>query len=226
MGLFSRVKDVMHANLNDLISKAEDPEKMLNLYIERASEELRNFSVQVNRAAADKILLQEKIAGAKKDIAELSGQAALAVQQNRDDLARTALSRKQQTEQSLADFEQQLVEQEQVVKDLQDNFQLLTEKMQKAKAERDNLVTRQHRAETMKKASDTISGLGQNDPLGDIDRMRDRVEHLEAEAKASRLTTSASFEAQMDALKQSSSSVSVEDELAKLKAAMDEKQNQ
>lgn len=225
MGLFSRIKDVLHANLNDLIAKSEDPEKMLNLFIERATEELRNFSVQVNRAAADKILLEEKIADSNQEIEELSRQAVLAVQQNRDDLARTALSRKQRAEQSLADFEVQVKEQEHIVKDLQDNFQLLSEKLQKAKEERDTLVMRQRRAQTMKQASDALSGLGKNDPLGDIDRMRDRVERTEAEAKASRLTASSSFEAQMEALKRSSGSQEVEDELAQLKASVQKDEN-
>ncbi len=220
MGLFTRIKDVLHANINDLIAKAEDPEKMLNLYIERATEEMRNFSVQVNRATADKILLADKIEEAKKDIQERSQQAALAVQQNREDLARTALSRKQQAEQNLADFEVQLRDQEQVVKELQENYQILSEKLQKAKMERDNLVMRQRRAQTMKQASDALAGLGQGDPLSDIDRMRDKVDHMEAEAKASRTTASASFEAQMEELQRSSGSQQVEDELAKLKASL------
>jgi len=224
MGLFTRLKDVLNANLGDLISKAEDPEKMLNMYIERATEEVRNFSVQVNRAVADRILLAEKIAENKKAVEELSQQAALAVQQNRDDLARTALSRKKNAEQNLVDFSGQLTEQEQIVKDLQENFQLLSEKLEKAKEERDNLVMRQRRAQTMKRASDALSGMG-NDPLADIDRMRDRVQRTEAEAKASRLTASSSFDAQMEDLKRSSGSLEVDDELAKLKASLQKDSN-
>lgn len=226
MGLFSRLKDLLHANVNDMISKAEDPEKMLNLYIERASEELKNFSIQVNRAMADKLLLQEKIEDAQKEIAERAQQAELAVKQNRDDLARTALSRKHQAEQNLADYTQQLQEQEQSVKDLQENYQLLSEKLDTAKGERDNLVMRQHRAQTMKSATETISGLGHNDPLSDIDRMRDRVERMEAEAKAAKMGASASFEAQMEELKQGTASAEVEDELANLKASMGKSENQ
>lgn len=220
MGLFTRIKDVLQANLTDMVNKSEDPEKMLNLYIERATEELRGFSVQVNRAAADKILLDEKIIETKKDIEEMTKQAVLAVQQGRDDLAKTALGRKQRAEQNLVDFEAQVTEQDKIVKDLKDNLQILTEKLQKAKEEKDNLVIRQRRAKTMKQASDALSGLGTNDPLSDIERMRDRVERSEAEAKATRQTASSSFEAQMDELKKSSGSVAVDDELAKLKASL------
>lgn len=226
MGLFSRIKDLLQANVNDIVNKAEDPEKMLNLYIDRATEELRSFTVQVNRAMADKLMLQEKIEEAEKTIAESSEQATLAVSQNRDDLARTAINRKQQAEQQLADYRQQLQEQEQVVTDLQENLKVLTEKLQKAKAERDNLVMRQRRAQTMKKANDAISGLGEHDPLSDIDRMRDKIDHVEAEAKASRLTAQSGFDAQMEELKKSSTSVAVEDELAKLKATMGKQEKQ
>ncbi|HWJ02989.1 MAG TPA: PspA/IM30 family protein [Verrucomicrobiae bacterium] len=219
MGLFSRIKDLFQANINDIVTKAEDPEKMLNLYIERATEELRNFSVQVNRATADKLMLEEKISEAKKDVQEYAQQAVLAVEQGRDDLARTALNRKQQAETNLADYQVQVQEQESIVKDLQENYQILSEKLAKAKGERDNLVMRQHRAQTMKRASDAISGMG-DDPLGDIERMKDRVGRMEAEAKASRSVANASFEAQMEQLKKSTGNQAVEDELAKLKASM------
>ena len=219
MGLFTRIRDLFQANINDIVTKAEDPEKMLNMYIERATEELRNFSVQVNRAMADKILLTDKIAETKKEIDERSQQAVLAVEQGRDDLARTAINRKQQAEQNLVDFQSQVQEQEVMVKDLQESFQVLSEKLENAMMEKDNLVMRQHRAQTMKKASDAVSGLSENDPLSDIERMKERVGRMEAEAKASSSMASASFEAQMEQLKKTTSSQGVEDELASLKAA-------
>lgn len=109
MGLFTRVKDLVQANVMDLVNKSEDPEKMLNLYIEQASDEVRNFQIQVNRAVADKIQLEERIETLNKEIAQRTEQAGLAVQQGKDDLARTALSLKKQAETSVLDFQTQLV---------------------------------------------------------------------------------------------------------------------
>lgn len=221
MGLFSKVKDLLQANIMDLVNKSEDPEKMLNLYVERAVEEVRNFQIQVNRAVADKIQLEERIANLKKEIELRTGQATLAVQQGKDDLARTALTYKKQAEASKLDYEAQLSEQSKAVDDLQENLRVLTEKLEKAKMERNNLVMRQRRAQTMKHANEAISGLSNHDPLADIDRMKDRVERMEAEAKASRsMINTNSVEDQFAELEKSKANSEVEDELAKLKAGL------
>ncbi|MDQ7096996.1 PspA/IM30 family protein [Desulfosporosinus sp. PR] len=218
MGLFSKVKDLLQANTMDLITKAEDPEKMLNLYVERATEEVRNFQIQVNRALADKIQLEERIEGLNKEIKVRSEQAALAVQQGKDDLARTALTYKKQAENSKRDYESQLTEQAKSVEDLQNNLHLLSEKLEKAKIERNNLVMRQRRAETMKKANEAVSGVSAHDPLVDFDRMKDRVERLEAEAKASgTMVHRNTIEEQFAELETSKVNSEIEDELAKLK---------
>ena len=222
MGLFGKVKDLLQANIMDIVNKAEDQEKMLNLYVERDTEEVRNFQIQVNRAVADKIQLEEKIETLRKEIAQRTEQATLAVQQSKDDLARTALTLKKQAEASLADFETQLSDQTTAVADLQENFRVLSEKLEKAKIERNNLIMRQRRAQTMKKANETVSGLSARDPMGDIDRMKERVERMEAEAKASKtmMTSGNTLEDQFAELEKSKANSEVEDELAKLKAGL------
>lgn len=220
MGLFNRVKDLLQANIMDIVNKAEDPEKMLNLYVERATEEVRNFQIQVNRAVADKIQLEERIVALRKEITQRTEQATLAVQQGKDDLARTALTLKKQAETNVSDYETQLSDQTAAVTDLQENLRLLSEKLEKAKMERNNLVMRQRRAQTMKKANEAVSGLSTRDPLADIDRMKEQVERTEAEAKASKtmITTGDTLEDQFAELEKNKNSSEVEDELAKLKA--------
>ena len=74
MSLFNKVKDLLQANVMDMVNKSEDPEKMLNLYVDRAMEEVRNFHIQVNRAVADKIQLEERIEGLNKEIELRTGQ--------------------------------------------------------------------------------------------------------------------------------------------------------
>lgn len=220
MGLFTRVKDLLQANIMDMVNKAEDPEKMLSLYVERATEEVRNFQIQVNRAVADKIQLEERIAALDKEIAQRTEQATLAVQQGKDELARTALTLKKQAETSLTDYQVQLTDQAKAVEDLQENLRILSEKLEKAKMERNNLIMRQRRAETMKKANEAISGMSTKDPMADMDRMKERVERMEAEAKASRTMVSSgnSLDDQFAELEKSKADSEVEDELAKLKA--------
>jgi len=221
MGLFGKVKDLLQANIMDMVNKAEDPAKMLDLYVDRAMEEVRNFHIQVNRAVADKIQLEERIVSLDKEIELRTTQATLAVQQSKDDLARTALTYKKQAEASKLDYEAQLVDQAKAVEDLQENLRVLTEKLEKAKLERNNLVMRQRRAQTMKNANEAISGLSTHDPLADIDRMKERVQRMEAEAKASRTMVSTNtIEDQFAELEKSKANSEVEDELARLKAGL------
>ncbi|MBE3588697.1 MAG: PspA/IM30 family protein [Thermoanaerobacteraceae bacterium] len=224
MGLFKRLKDLLEANLSDLISRAEDPEKMLNLYIERATRELKEFNIQVNRAVADELMLKQKIEAAGKEIESWSTQARVAVQQGRDDLARTALERKQVAQASLESYQSQLAEQQKAVAELRENYRLLEEKLNKARAERDQLVIRQRRAKAMKEANEAVQEVAGGSALADFDRMRDKVDRLEAEAQASRVSLSNAVEDEFARLKEEAGKQAVEDELARLKAELGRKE--
>lgn len=217
MGLFSKLKDLLEANFRDLIDRAEDPEKMLNLYIERALEQLKEFNLQVNRAVADELQLRQKISAAESEIQSWLSQAKVAVQQNRDDLARIALERKQAAEQKLADLKLQLAEQEKVVAELRSSYRQLEEKLQKARDEREKLVLRQRRAKAMKEAGQAVQKLSQLDALSDFERMRDKVDRLEAEARATNLAVNSTLEDEFARLQAEAGKAAVEDELAALK---------
>jgi phage shock protein A len=217
MGLFSRLKDLLEANLADLLDKAEDPEKMLNLYIERAGEELKEFNVQVNRAVADELALRQKIEASEKEIESWASQARVAIQQGRDDLARVALERRQTAQASLENYRAQLAEQQKAVAELRENYRLLEEKLHKAKAEREQLIIRKRRAEALKEASEAVQQVSGASALSDFDRMREKVERLEAEARASSLSASGSLEDEFEQLKKAAQQKSVEEELARLK---------
>lgn len=218
MGLFKKLKDLLEANLNELINKAEDPEKMLNLYIERATEELKEFNVQVNRAVADELQLRQKIEAYEKETQSWMTQAKVAVQQNRDDLARIALDRKQTAERNLEDLRLQLSDQQKVVEDLRANYRILEDKLMKARSERDSLVMRQRRAKALKQAGEAVREISSSSALGDFDRMKDKVDRLEAEAKASSLSLTNSVEDEFEKLKKDAQKTAVDDELARLKA--------
>lgn len=220
MRLFKKLKDLLEANITDLINRAEDPEKMLNLYIERATEELKQFNVQVNRAVADELQLRQKIEAAEKEIQSWVSQAKVAVQQGRDDLARIALERKQTAEKNLEDFRRQLADQQKAVEELRANFRILEEKLNKARTERDSLVMRQRRAKAMKQAGEAVQEIAGGSALGDFDRMRDKVDRIEAEAKATSISLTSSVESEFDKLKKDAQKQDVDDELARLKEEM------
>ncbi|GBF34771.1 phage shock protein A [Desulfocucumis palustris] len=223
MGFIKKFKDLLEANLNDLLNKAEDPEKMLNLYIEKATEELKDFNVQVNRAVADELLLKQKMEAAEKEITSWMTQAKVAIQQNRDDLAKIALDRKQTAEKTLEDLKIQLTEQQTAVAELRENYRLLDEKLSKARAEKDALIMRQRRAQAMKQAGEAVKEVASSSALGDFDRMKDKVARMEAEARATSLSLNNTVEDEFENLKKEAQKQSVEDELARMKAELSKK---
>lgn len=223
MGFIKKFKDLLEANLNDLLNKAEDPEKMLNLYIEKATEELKDFNVQVNRAVADELLLKQKMEAAEKEITSWMTQAKVAIQQNRDDLAKIALDRKQTAERTLEDLKIQLTEQQTAVAELRENYRLLDEKLSKARAEKDALIMRQRRAQAMKQAGEAVKEVASSSALGDFDRMKDKVARMEAEARATSLSLNNTVEDEFENLKKEAQKQSVEDELARMKAELSKK---
>ncbi|QQE78450.1 PspA/IM30 family protein [Alicyclobacillus sp. SO9] len=218
MSLFSRLKDLVRSNLNDLISKAEDPEKSLNLFIEDASEHLRQFTVEVNRYEAERIRVEKQTEQCQKSAKEWHEKAQLALKQDREDLARKALEQEQKEQNRLEELNAELVNMEQTSKELKEQHRLLQEKLEEAKEKRDDLVRRNRLAKAQQGAASSLNKAGKEDPFAKFDRMADLVERREAEAKASYNTMTGTLSYEMDQLKKEQLNSEVDDALAKLKA--------
>jgi phage shock protein A len=223
MGLFSRFKDLVRANVNDVISKAEDPEKSLNLYIEDATEHLRDFSSEVNRFEAERIMTEKRLREAEQAAVDWHEKAKLALEQNREDLARKALEREQHEKDQIEKLRTDLASSEQTSVEMKEQFQLLQEKLQEAKERRDDLVRRNRRAMAEEGAAKAINEINTNDPLSKFDSMAEKVERKEAEARASYTTLTSSVNYEMDQLRKNQNEAEVDDALSQLKAELDKK---
>ncbi|QSO52849.1 PspA/IM30 family protein [Alicyclobacillus curvatus] len=217
----SRLKDIVRANLNDLISKAEDPEKSLNLFIEDASEHVREFSVEVNRFEAERIMAQDRIQQAEKAALEWHTKAALALTQSKEDLARKALDNEQKEKNRLEELNTELVNMNQTSEQLKEQYRLLQDKLEEAKEKRDDLIRRARLAKAQQGATESLGGASKADPFAKFDRMQDIVERREAEAKSSYQAITSTLSYEMDQLKRDELNFEVDDALAKLRAEMD-----
>lgn len=226
MSLVSRLKDLVRANLNDLISKAEDPEKSLNLYIDDATENLRQFAVEVNRFEAERIMIADRMRTCEATIDDWNKKAKLALQQNREDLAQKALESEQKEKKRLEQLKSELVEAQQTSVQLKEQYQLLEQKLGEAKERRDDLVLRNRRAVAQKEAADAVTGLNKEDPLAKFDRMETKVERREAEAQASYTAMTSSLSYEMDQLKKAELKSEVDEAMAKLKQEMQTESNE
>jgi phage shock protein A len=184
MGIFSRLGTLIKSNLNDLITKAEDPEKMLSQVLLEMQQQLVEAKKAVAVAIADEKKLQKQYTSETDKAKEWERKAMVAVRAGDDNLARQALSRKQEHETIATQFQQQWIGQKQAVEKLKDALRLLNNKIEEAKRKKNILIARKKRAEAQQQIANTMQGLGDTSAFDTFDRMAERIQLMEAEAEA------------------------------------------
>ena len=159
MPLLERVSTLVRANLNDLIDKAEDPEKMIKQVILDMQNQLLQVKTQVAIAIADQHLLEKKQKENEEKVAEWMRKAELAVDKKQDDLARAALQRTESYRELCANFEQQVIDQKAQVENLKGALRKLEQKLTEAKAKADVLIAQQRRARVLGSATEVANGV-------------------------------------------------------------------
>ncbi|HUS67462.1 MAG TPA: PspA/IM30 family protein [Kofleriaceae bacterium] len=184
MGIFSRLGTLIKSNINDLISRAEDPEKMLNQVLLEMQQQLVEAKKAVAVAIADEKRLQKQYNAELDKAKEWERKAMLAVRAGDDALARQALVRKQEHENIAAQFQTQWIAQKAAVDKLKDALRLLANKIEEAKRKKNILIARKKRAEAQRQIANTMQGLGDTSAFDTFDRMAEKINLLEAEAEA------------------------------------------
>jgi phage shock protein A len=184
MALLERVSTLVRANLNDLIDKAEHPEKMIKQVILDMQNQLLQVKTQVAIAIADQHLLEKKRKENEHKVAEWMRKAELAVDKKQDDLARAALERTESYRELCDGFAQQLTDQKAQVENLKTALRQLEQKLTEAQAKADLLIAQHRRARAVAKASDAKMAGGNGSSAGAFDRMKRKVAHEEAHSQA------------------------------------------
>ena len=184
MGIFSRLGTLIKSNINDLITKAEDPEKMLTQVLLEMQQQLVEAKKAVAIAIADEKKLQKQYTAETDKSKEWERKAMVAVRAGDDNLARQALARKQEHETIATQFQQQWISQKQAVEKLKDALRLLNNKIEEAKRKKNILIARKKRAEAQQQIANTMQGLGDTSAFDTFDRMAERIQLMEAEAEA------------------------------------------
>jgi phage shock protein A len=184
MGFFGRVATLIKSNLNDLISKSEDPEKMLSQIILDMNAQLVEVKKQVAVAIADQKRLERQWQGEKAVADEWHKKAMLAVRAGDDELAKEALLRKKEHEQLAAGFEEQFKKQSQAVSQVKLALQALNNKIGEAKRKKDLLIARNNRAKAMEEIQKAMGKLSDTSAFDAFQRMEQKIEQREAEVEA------------------------------------------
>ena len=222
MGIFDRLTTVFKSNVNDLISKAEDPEKMLNQLIIDMSEQYNKAKSEVAAAIADEKKLKQMLDEHEAKTNEWASKAELAVSKGDDSLAIAAINRKKEYEGLVSQYRVQWEAQKSATDQLKNSLRDLGNKIEEAKRKKNLLVARAKRAEAQRSIQKTMSSLNDTSAFDSFGRLTEKVNDIEhramAEAELNSSMAGDDLEKKFSELQNDNSEVM--DELAALKAKL------
>lgn len=196
MGLFDRISRVMRANVNDMVSKAEDPEKILEQAVIDMQEDLVQLRQAVASAIASQKRTQQQYNQAQTESNNWQQRAQLALQKGDENLAREALLRKKTNTETANTLKAQLDQQVTQVDTLKRSLIALEGKISEAKTKKDMLRARASAAKAQEQLQSTVSNLGTSTAMAAFERMEDKVLQLEARSQAAAELAGADLETQ------------------------------
>jgi phage shock protein A len=224
MGIFQKLSTLIRSNINDLISRAENPEKMLTQIILDMRDQLARAKREVAAAIADERKLKQQLDEEIKQARDWENRAMLAVRENRDDLAKQALIRQQEHSERATQLEQTWRSQAAEIEKLKGSLRQLNDKIDEAKRKRNLLVAKQKRAQAQRRIHETMSGLSDTSAFEAFNRMAEKIEDSErrllAESEVDQALAVPTVESEFLKLEAGASGIAVEDRLMALKQNM------
>ena len=185
MGILTRIFNLFRATTSDLLDKAEDPEKMIKQMISDLEAQKKKAKEQMTEALALQKRLERDTEKEHQEAEKWEQKAILAVQNEKDDLAKEALTRKNEHLRRALDFEKQLEMHQKNADSLKESYQTMEDKIDEIKRKQGLLSIKQKQAEAQENIYKTIEGLGDTSGIMDtIERAEEKVENLQARAEA------------------------------------------
>lgn len=185
MGIFDRIATLFKSNINDLISKAENPEKMLDQIVVDMRNQLAKAKQQVAGAIADEKRLKDQAESEFRAAQDWEQKAMLAVKENREDLAKQALMRQSEHDEHASQLQQTWQAHAAETEKLKNQLRDLNDKIEEAKRKKNLLLARQRRAQAQQRISETMSSMSEKSAFEAFARMEEKVEQNERMIKAS-----------------------------------------
>jgi len=217
MGMFSRMGDIINSNINSMLERAEDPEKIARLIIQEMEDTLIEVRTAAARAIADKKDVSRKLDKFKSAEIEWAEKAELAVRKGREDLARGALQAKSKASGMVEMLENELSIIDQAIDKAESDMAKLQDKLDEAKAKHKALMIRAGTAQNRLRVRETVADHKVEDALSRYAALERKVDELEAQADAFDLNHGKSLKSQFVTLE---SEENIESELSALKAKM------
>jgi phage shock protein A len=184
MGIFSRFSDIVNSNINALLDKAEDPEKMVRLIIQEMEDTLVEVRSTSAKTIAEKKELQRVVSRLEEEVQDWQAKAELALSKNRDDLARSALIEKQKAADQAATVTADIQNLDAHVSKLQDEVAQLQDKLADAKARQKSMLMRQQTVASRLEVKKTLDSNRLNDAMYKFERYEQKIDLLEAQVES------------------------------------------
>jgi phage shock protein A len=221
MGIFERFSTLIKSNINDLISRAENPEKMLDQLVIDMKSQLAKAKQEAAAAIADEKKLQADAETLRKQAEDWERRAMLAVQEGRDDLAKQALLRYNEALQGATQLHETWLKHKGDTEALKGQLRQLNEKIEEAKRKKNILVARAKRAQAQQRIQETMAGMSDKSAFESFERMAEKIEAIERKAlAAAELQQEFSGDDLMQQFKQLEYKGSADQQLLELKAKM------
>ncbi len=182
MGIFTRVRDIISANLNSMLDKAEDPEKLVKLMIREMEDTLVEIKASCAGTMATKKKIERELDKARENAQTWGSKAQLAVDKGREDLAREALVERRRYQERADTLEQERAQCDGLVDQYQSDIRQLEEKLNSAREKQRMLVQRHTHVQNKMRAERDIRKLDTSGALQRFDSFEDRIERMEADA--------------------------------------------
>lgn len=214
MGLFSRFTDIVNANLNSMLDKAEHPEKMIRLIIGEMEETLVEVRSTAAKNIAEQKTLARKVKAAEQGVEHWHSKAEIALAKSRDDLAKSALAQKHKCQAELSQLSEEDEQLSQLLSAIQEDAQRLQDKLNEAKRRQEALLLRQESAEVRLKVREKAVIHNIDEAMAKFERYQQKIDRLEAQVESYDFTESKDLSTQISELEQDEN---VEAELAVMK---------
>ena len=217
MGIFTRFRDIVSSNINAMLDKAEDPEKLVKLMIREMEDTLIEIKASCAGVMAVSKKIQRQADEVQSRIRYWEEKATLAVSKGRDDLAREALIEKRKYTDKTESLQIELAEHNSLIKEYQDDIRQLEEKLESAREKQRVLVQRHIHANRKRQAQEDIRRANSNETLIKFDELENRIERMEAEADLVNFGVNISLQEELESL---SLDEEIENELKSLKSSL------
>jgi len=222
MSIFERIGDLVKANINDLIDKAEDPEKMIKQIIIDMEDQLRDATQGLGTAMGSLNQVKKQLENAKKQSQDWQAKAKTCLEQGNEELAKKALENKVNQDNMAAKYQEMADSMDAQVIEIKNQVDMLKQKLDEARSKQAMLVARSQMADAKAQMAKTLGNMDSKSAFAKMDKMEQKIEQKEAEADAFSQVSGIEA-ADSDPFAKMDKENSINDELEKLKQEMNMK---